>query len=167
MRCATAALFLATMLCMSVPAADFQQKWLYFGPNIESPEKIDEAIEILKTAKAAGCTHVLNSGSTHLRLDSLTDGQLADIERFKAAVDELGLVMIPAVFPTGYGGRYLNFDNSLAAGIPVKNKTPGRCLRPKASRSWPTPASTRPTATTSRDGRGRPSRASIPSSTRR
>lgn len=120
MKYAIAAFVCLAVLCLTARAAEFEQKWLYFGPNVESAEGVDKAIEILKNAKDAGCTHVLNSGSTHLRLDGLTEEQLAGIERFKAAAEELDLVVIPAIFPSGYGGRYLHFDKGLAAGLPVK-----------------------------------------------
>ncbi len=109
------------VFCAPADSAEFEEKWIYFTLDIQTPELVDIAIDVLRRAKEAGVTHLVVTSWAHGVYETLSEEQRASIEQFKDAAADLDLTIVPLVFPTGYGGRYLGLDNNLAAGLPVKN----------------------------------------------
>lgn len=137
MRQVLASLAVILALLMPAGAAEFEQKWVFLSPsNLRTPEGVDAAIAILEQSAAVGCTHALVTDSSHLDAEKASEEYFAGIARFKEKANALGIALVPTIFPSGYGGRYLNFDNNYAAGLPVKDApfvVSGKEARPELS----------------------------------
>lgn len=106
-------------VCGQVESRTFEQRWNYVRPNMGSDAGVDQFVDILKQSKDVGCTHILFNESRYLRLSDDPE-YMARVKKVRDVASELGLTMVPAVYPFGYSGRYLGFNRNLAAGLPVK-----------------------------------------------
>ncbi len=110
-------LILGAAHCAS--AAQFEQKWIFLTSNLRTADGVDRTLYLLEKSAAAGCTHALLTDSSHLVAFEMPWAYWEGIERVKEKAASLNMTLIPTIFPTGYGGRYLNFDSNLAAGLRV------------------------------------------------
>ncbi|MHC4714182.1 MAG: hypothetical protein ACYTAN_13090 [Planctomycetota bacterium] len=102
-------------------AGEFEQLWVYSAPNFADDAEVDTLIEVMRQAKPLGVTHFMIKDPKFGFLGMLPPSYFANIDRTKAAAEEIGIIIIPALYPFGYGGGYLMHDANLAAGLPVKN----------------------------------------------
>ena len=116
-----AAVALIALLCAVAMAADFDELWVYMSPNFASDESTDAFITMMRTAKPAGVTHVNIKDPKLNYLHMMGPEYFANVERAKKVADELGLAIIPAIYPFGYSGGYLMHDPNLAAGLPARD----------------------------------------------
>ncbi len=99
----------------------FQQFWMQYNTDFHDSDRFAEALEMLDTAEDAGVTHmILNERGMH-RWDMVQESYRADVARFREAADQRDIVIVPNIFPIGYGIRYLVHDVNMAAGIPAEN----------------------------------------------
>lgn len=102
-------------------AVDYQEKWVYHSTNLLTDKNIDDTIALMKDARASGCTHMLLDDWKFGHLGLMEKHYFENVARLKAAAGEIGIKIIPAIYPIGYSGSYLRLDPNLAAGIPVKD----------------------------------------------
>jgi len=95
--------------------------WIQHGTDLRDDARRAASMELLRKAKEAGVTHMtLGEVSMH-RWDLVDDAYIARINEFRKAAQDAGINIVPAMFPIGYGIRYLVHDANLAAGIPARN----------------------------------------------
>lgn len=95
-------------------------RWVWiFGWSIHREADLLEILHLVDRAAALGANGVVMSGFD--TLCRATPTTRANIERLRAACEERGLELIPAVFSVGYGGWALAHDRHLAEGLPVTN----------------------------------------------
>ena len=110
-KCGTFAAFLFVLAFASLTAAaEFDQKWVFLSCNLRTPEGVEKALEILDTSAAGGCNYALVTDSSHLYALDMNQDYFNGIAKVKEKAASLGITLIPTIFPSGYGGRYLNFD---------------------------------------------------------
>jgi hypothetical protein len=114
---ATLAAFL-TLLCTPLAA---KERWIYLPANFQVDAEADRVITFLQRAKAAGYTHALLTDSKFARLGDVLDRYFTNARRVKDHAAELGIALIPAVFPIGYSNNLLYHNPNLAEGLPVKD----------------------------------------------
>ncbi len=54
-------------------------------------------------------------------LREMSPSYFANVRRLQAAAKEIGITIVPSIFPIGYSPGYLHLDPNLAAGLPVKD----------------------------------------------
>ena len=102
-------------------AQQFPERWVYFSWGLRTDESAEKAIQLLRDAKASGCTHVLFVATRGHRLPKESPAYLDRVRKFQDEAKKLNMkIVVPAV-ATGYCGRYLDVDSNLVAGIPVRN----------------------------------------------
>ena len=97
------------------------QFWIQHGTDLKDEKKRQASLDLLKTAKRAGVTHMTFNEPSMYRWDLIDDAYVARINEFRKAAEEAGVELVPSIFPIGYGIRYLVHDVNLAAGLPVKD----------------------------------------------
>ncbi len=95
------------------------RRWVWiFGYSVHRDADRPAILQLVERAAAAGANGIVLDG-----LDTLCRAKpsaIASIERLRAACEERGLDLVPAVFSIGYGGWALAHDPHLAEGLPVK-----------------------------------------------
>jgi len=97
------------------------ERWVYLSHHLRNDANAARAIQTLKDAKAAGCTHVLFVATRGHRLPKEPPAYTARVRKFQAEAKKLDLKIVVSAVSTGYCGRYLDVDSNLVAGIPVRN----------------------------------------------
>jgi len=132
-----AAAVAALAICASGRAAEFQEKWVYADVNFNVDKDVDDFIDLMKRAKALGCTAMQVKDPQFGFMGLCPPSYHANIGRAVKAAAEIGIPIIPAVYPFGYSGGYIVQDPNLAAGIPVRDAP----FVVKNGRASPDPAS--------------------------
>jgi hypothetical protein len=102
-------------------AAQPKERWVYMPLNCQVDAEISRVSALMKRSKAAGYTHVLLADSKFSRLGDVIDRYHQNAAKIKREADQLGLQLIPAIFPIGYSNNLLYHDPNLAEGLPVKD----------------------------------------------
>ncbi len=97
------------------------ERWVYAPCNHLVPKEIDRLDALMRRAQPLGYTHFLIADSKFSRLDQMESRYFANIERIKKTGAELGLTLVPAIFPVGYSNDILWHDPNLAEGLPVRD----------------------------------------------
>jgi hypothetical protein len=97
------------------------ERWVYAPVNHLVPAEIDRIEALMRRARPLGYTHFLVADSKFARLAEMEQRYFANVERVRKTAGELGLGMVPAVFPVGYSNDILWHDPNLAEGLPVKD----------------------------------------------
>lgn len=105
----------ATMLLFVrvAEAQRFPERWVYFSWGLRTDASAEKAIQLLRDAKASGCTHALFTHTRGHRTPNEPPAYFDRVKRFQAEARKLNIKIIPSVFSTGYSGRYLNVDSNL------------------------------------------------------
>jgi hypothetical protein len=117
---------LATVLCVALSCAalaqEAKEKWVYAGPNYAKDDEVSYMInQLLPEAKKIGCTHICTRDPGFGFIDKQPAHYIENIKKVRKAAEDLGLTMVPGVFPIGYSGGYLVHDANLSAGLPVRD----------------------------------------------
>ncbi len=102
-------------------AGGFQQLWVYVSPNLADDESVGQLLDVMREGKRLGVTHVIVKDPKAGFLSMQPPKYFDNIKRVRQTAEELGLTVIPMIFPFGYSGGYLMHDPNLAAGLPVKD----------------------------------------------
>ena len=134
--------FLVASLALLVFAAaargvEMKEKWVYADVNFLVDKNVDDFIALMRTAKDAGCTAMQVKDPQFGFMGLLPPEYFKNVERARKAAAEIGIKIIPGVYPFGYSGGYLVQDLNLAAGLPVRNAP----FMVKNGRAAPDPAS--------------------------
>lgn len=100
---------------------DKRELWVYAPANYLVPAEADRIEALLRRARPLGYTHFLVADSKFSRLGQM-DGRYFDhVARVRRTAADLGIEVIPAVFPVGYSNDLLSQDPNLAEGLPVED----------------------------------------------
>ncbi len=97
------------------------QLWVYCSFNLWVDANIDTLEGVMRRAAAAGYTQVLLADSKFGKLGDMDARYFRNVERVKATAKQLGLELVPAVFPLGYSESLLWHDPNLAEALPVRD----------------------------------------------
>lgn len=97
------------------------ERWVYAPVNHLVPEEITRVEDLMRRARGFGYTHFLLADSKFSRLEEMEPRYFANLNRVKRTAKELGLKVVPAVFPVGYSNDMLGHDPNLAEGLPVRD----------------------------------------------
>jgi hypothetical protein len=114
------AILLASLLPYSIHAADYKL-WLYVATNLQVDKNVDNLEALFRRAKQAGYTTILLTDSKFGRLNDVIPQYFKNAARVKKLAEDLGLEIVPAVFPIGYSNDLLYQDPNLAEALPVKD----------------------------------------------
>src|SRR5687768_10649026 len=78
------------------------QKWVYCSKNLWVEHNIEELSGIFQRASKAGFTHILLADSKFGKLNEMDQRYFHNIGRVKKMAADLGLQIVPALFPIGY-----------------------------------------------------------------
>jgi len=98
-----------------------EHRWLFVMRNLRRPENVQDTIQLLPRAAAAGYNAVVLSDSTLYRLERADDSYAQNVLRVQEEARRYGLDLIPCVMPIGYSGSIIGKDPNLAEGVPVKD----------------------------------------------
>ncbi len=116
-----AALLGASALGQEPAAPKLEHLWAYAQWNFQVPERVAPFLQILRRAKAAGYTGVVLADYKFTKLGSVPRIYFENVARVKAEAKQLGLMLVPSVFPIGYSNGLLASDPNLAEGMPVRD----------------------------------------------
>ena len=106
----------------SVLAAEpIERRWVYLQMNLQVPENVDRAGQIMRRAAAAGYNGVVLADYKLNILERVPEFYFDHAEKFKKLAGELKLEIIPVVASMGYSDGILAHDPNLAEGMPVKD----------------------------------------------
>jgi hypothetical protein len=115
------------LLCILVglqssAAADDQlpRRWVYLQMNLQVPENVERAKEILNRAADSGYNGVVLADYKLNILDRVPEFYFDHARQFREHADSLGIEIIPTVAPFGYSDGLLAHDPNLAEGMPVR-----------------------------------------------
>lgn len=95
--------------------------WVYAPRNFQVDKGVDDLIALMGRAKKAGYNGVLIGDSKFGRIADRPDNYYVNLERTRKAAEDLGIELIPGVFPVGYSNDILQNNPQLAEGIAVRD----------------------------------------------
>ena len=111
----------ASLALVGSVCAQTKERWVYAPSNYQVDAQADRIIDLMKRAKASGYTNFLITDSKFARVPTLPKRYFDNVKRVKAAAQELGIELVPALFGVGYSNDLLSNDPNLAEGLPVKD----------------------------------------------
>ncbi len=97
------------------------ERWVYAPLNHLVPQEVRRVEALMERAKVAGYTHFLLADSKFSRLEDMGERYFKQVAQVKQKAADLGLQVVPAVFPVGYSNDMLGRDPNLAEGLPVRD----------------------------------------------
>jgi len=97
------------------------RRWFYCGQNLLVDENVSQVESLLRRAAKAGYNGVLLADYKLNVLDRMDEHYFRNVEHIKRVAEEVGIEIIPAVFPVGYSSGILAHDPNLAEGLPVRD----------------------------------------------
>lgn len=108
------------LFCSGITAAQTLERWVYASANLLVPEQVERLEGLMREAASLGYTHLLLADSKFSRLHELDERYSGNVARIRETAAELGLKLVPAVFPVGYSNSLLAQNPNLAEGLPVR-----------------------------------------------
>jgi hypothetical protein len=105
----------------ALPAAPLEWRWVYCPHNLLVDQNVERLLDVLRRAAAAGYNGALLADFKFNILERMDATYFRNVERVKTAARELGMELIPAVFPIGWSGGILAHNPNLAEGLPVRD----------------------------------------------
>ncbi len=96
-----------------------RHKWVYVSQNLMVDKNIDPVLALMERAKKCGYNGVLLADYKFNVLDRVQPNYFPNVKRVMAKAEELGIELIPCVFPIGYAEGVLAHDPNLVEGLPV------------------------------------------------
>jgi hypothetical protein len=123
MNAARLLLQLAGLLCLLATgqAAPGLQLWFYHPVNLYVDQNITNLETLWRRAAKAGYTHVLLSDSKFGKLGDMDERYFRNLKRVRQLGADLGLEIVPALFPIGYSNDLLWHDPNLIEALPVRD----------------------------------------------
>ena len=93
---------LSLILCVALStsaSAQTLERWIYVSSNLLVPEQVERLEKLMREAAPLGYTHVLLADSKFSRLHELDDRYFRNVLRLRETAAQLGLRLVPAVFP--------------------------------------------------------------------
>ena len=118
-RCAKVAVLAVSLLIGAHACA--LERWFYVSQNLWVDQNITNIVALMQRAAGAGYTHMLVSDSKFSRLATMDAHYFQNLAVLKQTAADLGLEIVPTVFPVGYSNDLLSNDPNLIEGLPVQN----------------------------------------------
>lgn len=96
------------------------ERWVYAQVNLLVPAETERLEALMRRACPLGFTHFLLADSKFTRIPELDARYHNHLQRIRQVAGELGIEIVPAVFPVGYSNDLLWHDPNLAEGLPVR-----------------------------------------------
>ncbi|HIE52878.1 MAG TPA: hypothetical protein EYP85_14080 [Armatimonadetes bacterium] len=98
-----------------------QHRWVYCSFNLLVEENVEKLQGVMRQAARAGYNGIVLADYKFNLLDRMIPRYFEHVARVKRTAQELGLELIPCVFPIGYSNGLLAHDPNLAEGLPVRD----------------------------------------------
>ncbi len=116
-----AIIFLLSGLLESVALGAPLERWVYASVNLLVPAEADRLEALMRRARPLGFTHFLLADSKFMRIPQMDARYAKHVKQIKRVAAEIGIEIVPAVFPVGYSNDLLWSDPNLAEGLPVRD----------------------------------------------
>ena len=116
-----AIIFLLSGLLESVALGAPLERWVYASVNLLVPAEADRLEALMRRARPLGFTHFLLADSKFMRIPQMDARYAKHVKQIKRVGTEIGIEIVPAVFPVGYSNDLLWSDPNLAEGLPVRD----------------------------------------------
>jgi hypothetical protein len=103
----------------SAAPADLGKRWVYLAANPSESARVDEAVSVIRRAAGAGYNGVVLAGWD--RPGDVEAGYRSGVERIRSVAQEVGVEIVPALFPIGDSRGLLAQDPNLAEAVPVRD----------------------------------------------
>src|SRR5688572_33066081 len=113
-------LCLGCLFASATPAAPLE-RWVYAQVNLLVPEEAQRLETLMRRARPLGFTHFLLADPKFSRIGEMDARYHEHVRRIRKVAAELGIEIVPAVFPVGYSNSLLWHDPNLAEGLPVRD----------------------------------------------
>jgi hypothetical protein len=100
---------------------ELRERWFYGAFNLWVDENVAQIEGLLRRAAPSGYNGLLLADSKFARLGDMDERYFKNVERVKGLARELGIEIVPAVFPIGYSNDLLFHDPHLAEALPVRD----------------------------------------------
>ena len=120
MRLLIIAFFIGCVFGSAAPAAPLE-RWVYAQVNLLVPEETQRLETLMRRARPLGFRYFLLADSKFTRIGQMDTRYHTHIKHIKQVASELGIEIIPSVFPVGYSNDLLFHDPNLAEGLPVRD----------------------------------------------
>ena len=107
----------AGLVAFAAVAGEIEDRFIYVGGGIGNDRQVDETISLVRRAAKQGFNGIVLQGDIQY-LWMASDRERRNLARLKAACDEVGMDLVPAIWSIGYG-TMLWANPNLAAGLPV------------------------------------------------
>jgi hypothetical protein len=97
------------------------ERWVYAQVNLLVPEEAQRLEALMRRARPLGFRYFLLADSKFTRISQMDARYHDHIKRIKQVASELGIEIVPSVFPVGYSNDLLFHDPNLAEGLPVRD----------------------------------------------
>lgn len=91
--------------------------WLYYPTNLQVDDILKELDSVFRRAAAAGYSKVFLSDSKFGHLGNQPKRYFENVEKVRKLAGELGLDIVPGIFPIGYSNSILFNDPSLVEAL--------------------------------------------------
>ena len=115
MKCLTFALI--GLAAAAAGAGEIEDRFIYVASGLGDRSRVDDTISLVRRAAQQGFNGVVLQGDIQYAWRAPAQ-DLRNLARLKAACDEVGMDLIPAIWSIGYGAM-LWVNPNLAAGLPV------------------------------------------------
>lgn len=96
--------------------------WLYYSTNLQVDDNLKELEPVFRRAAAAGYSKVFLNDSKFGHLDNQPKRYFENVEKVRKLAAELGLEIVPGIFPVGYSNSILFNDPSLVESLRARDE---------------------------------------------
>jgi hypothetical protein len=114
-----ASLLAVLALVTGAAPADLDKRWVYLATNPSDPTRVGEAVSVIRRAAASGYNGIVLAGWDRARQSDVKSS--AGLDRIRSVAAEVGVEIVPALFPIGDSRGLLAEDPNLAEAVPVRD----------------------------------------------
>lgn len=96
--------------------------WLYYSTNLQVDGNLKELDPVFRRAAAAGYSKIFLTDSKFAHLDNQPKRYFENIEKVRKLAVDLGLEIVPAIFPVGYSNSMLFNDPALVESLRARDE---------------------------------------------
>lgn len=108
-------------LCATGTLAATLERWVYVQVNLLVPEEVQRLEALMRRAQPLGFGHFVLADPKFSRISEMDRRYRDHVQRVRKLAAELGIEIVPAIFPVGYSNSLLWHDPNLAEGLPVRD----------------------------------------------
>lgn len=115
------ALIFIQLVCCRVTVAQLLERWVYVPANLLVDDEVARVKHLLRESRELGFTHILLSDSKFCRLHEMEKRYFDHVAGVRQLAADIGMHIVPTVFPVGYSNDLLSQNPNLAEGLPVRD----------------------------------------------